>query len=644
MTYINQPSQLADLPAILMQALMQRQQRKQFDTSLATSQANRAEDNARRDRELAGQIQREQQQKLLQALFHSKDVMGSSEYAGQLKELTGVDLGPQAPNRVDMTRSPQGAATGLPPVMPGLMGGSMNLPTHTPWSELQLAANNLPSDYALKAQRSAAQRTIATNEAVAGASPEQLRAGENIPTKSQLDRSGRDAVSDYAKQALGLVQEQFFKNDTLDPKSQLSPDALANVAFNAFANQHRGDMTPEQIEGTRASFQQAAGEIDEARQKLQLSRDEVRLRRELMIADRDNPQVYVNYMQTLTNQANSIKTLIPDAALFMPPDEAKEAFPQAAAYIDEFNDVQNKIRVMQPQVEKLLKLSGTSGSGVTGSTPSPLDDSAYQASLKALRKKSPQEQSAFLQEQLGKTLTQDDYNKFSRDLKLATPARTDSAAKKDSVVAPAPTRSNAPKPVAQPDTLDTVIGPSELEIDSILGTPIPVQPPVNIMERLLTRPSNLEVPPAPIPAQPKLSAEATTPAKLPTVNINAKAPTAEQVAAAILQVETGGKYEAKGASGEGGGYQFMPATWKEWAGKYLGDSSAKMTRENQDKVAIARIKDLQAKGLNPREIALMWNGGDTKEKAGVNRFGVKYDTKAYADKVMSQLEALLRNP
>ena len=112
---------------------------------------------------------------------------------------------------------------------------------------------------------------------------------------------------------------------------------------------------------------------------------------------------------------------------------------------------------------------------------------------------------------------------------------------------------------------------------------------------------------------------------------------AQKIADAIKQVESGGNYNAKGASGENGAYQFMPATWKQWAKQYLGNANAPMSNENQDKVALAKINELLKQGRTPREIALIWNGGTPKEKKGVNSKGVAYDSGAYANKVMAQL-------
>lgn len=96
------------------------------------------------------------------------------------------------------------------------------------------------------------------------------------------------------------------------------------------------------------------------------------------------------------------------------------------------------------------------------------------------------------------------------------------------------------------------------------------------------------------------------------------------LAKAIRRAETGTStdpYNAKGASGEYGAYQFMPDTWKQWAGQYLQDASAEMSIENQNRVAYAKIKELKDQGLSPVEIASMWNSGDKMSYTGVRSDG-----------------------
>lgn len=114
---------------------------------------------------------------------------------------------------------------------------------------------------------------------------------------------------------------------------------------------------------------------------------------------------------------------------------------------------------------------------------------------------------------------------------------------------------------------------------------------------------------------------------------------ASNIASAIKTVESGGNYNAKGASGEFGAYQFMPSTWKQWAGEFLGNSNAQPTKQNQDFVAQSKINQLINAGYNAEEIALIWNGGTPQRKKGVNQYGVSYDSGAYANKVINQLKA-----
>jgi hypothetical protein len=104
---------------------------------------------------------------------------------------------------------------------------------------------------------------------------------------------------------------------------------------------------------------------------------------------------------------------------------------------------------------------------------------------------------------------------------------------------------------------------------------------------------------------------------------------------AIKQHESGGKTTALGASGEGGGYQFMPGTWKSWAGQYLGDENAPVTNANQNQVAYSKIKEWKDQGKTPAQIASLWNSGSDQweGKVGVNSQGVKYDVPSYVNNV-----------
>lgn len=118
-------------------------------------------------------------------------------------------------------------------------------------------------------------------------------------------------------------------------------------------------------------------------------------------------------------------------------------------------------------------------------------------------------------------------------------------------------------------------------------------------------------------------------------------PNVVAAAKALRQTETGDSkdpYTQKGQSGEFGAYQFMPATYKNYAQKYLGNADAPPTVENQNKIAYSFIKEKKDEGYNPAQIASMWNAGEGKPDAykegfsGTNAQGVHYDTPAYVAK------------
>lgn len=122
---------------------------------------------------------------------------------------------------------------------------------------------------------------------------------------------------------------------------------------------------------------------------------------------------------------------------------------------------------------------------------------------------------------------------------------------------------------------------------------------------------------------------------------------ADALADAIAQHESGGNFGAKGATGESGAFQFMPATWNIVSQQYAKangiNQSLPMTAANEDKVARWKIGQLLASGKTPREVALIWNGslGGSEEatvKSGTNSKGVKYDTGAYANSVLNILK------
>ena len=121
-------------------------------------------------------------------------------------------------------------------------------------------------------------------------------------------------------------------------------------------------------------------------------------------------------------------------------------------------------------------------------------------------------------------------------------------------------------------------------------------------------------------------------------------PTIVNLAKSIRQAETGGQsnpYSATGDNGTSkGGYQFQQDSWKQWAGKFLGNSNAPMSVENQNKVAYYRIKERKDAGLSPAQIASEWNSGNKdaylqnhKGTTIINGKKVNFDTPAYVARV-----------
>jgi hypothetical protein len=116
---------------------------------------------------------------------------------------------------------------------------------------------------------------------------------------------------------------------------------------------------------------------------------------------------------------------------------------------------------------------------------------------------------------------------------------------------------------------------------------------------------------------------------------------------AIRQVESGGNFGASGASGEHGGYQYTPETWSGVAKKYgINVPLEQATSSQQNEVTYKRIKEWKDAGHNVGQIASMWNAGEGRPNAyrenwrGVNKFGVVYDTPAYAQKVARAYQQL----
>jgi hypothetical protein len=101
-------------------------------------------------------------------------------------------------------------------------------------------------------------------------------------------------------------------------------------------------------------------------------------------------------------------------------------------------------------------------------------------------------------------------------------------------------------------------------------------------------------------------------------------------------------YGAKGGSGEFGAYQWMPGMYESQAKQY-GLDPADKSPEAQDKVAYSWVKSQKDAGLQPAEIAALWNSGSKnnwQNHAGVNSDGVAYDTPAYVKGVQAHYNNL----
>ncbi len=156
------------------------------------------------------------------------------------------------------------------------------------------------------------------------------------------------------------------------------------------------------------------------------------------------------------------------------------------------------------------------------------------------------------------------------------------------------------------------------------------------------------------PPQPVNPIQPTTPTTTTPTGLNASVPKGMDadvvlLAKAIRQHESGNRAVLPGEGAEVGGasrYQYTHGTWKEVAQKYLGNANAPMTLENENKATYLRLLDWKKKGYNPAQIASMWNAGEGRPDAykenwrGTNKWGVKYDTPAYVDKVYNTYKGL----
>jgi len=103
--------------------------------------------------------------------------------------------------------------------------------------------------------------------------------------------------------------------------------------------------------------------------------------------------------------------------------------------------------------------------------------------------------------------------------------------------------------------------------------------------------------------------------------------------AATAHVESHGDYSARNPSGAYGKYQIMPASWRGWAARYLGNANAKPTPANQEIVAGSKFRALYASlGSWPR-VAYWWLTG-SRRTYGWSSTATRYVTRvmtAYRD-------------
>jgi hypothetical protein len=82
--------------------------------------------------------------------------------------------------------------------------------------------------------------------------------------------------------------------------------------------------------------------------------------------------------------------------------------------------------------------------------------------------------------------------------------------------------------------------------------------------------------------------------------------------AATAHVESHGDYAARNPSGAYGKYQIMPASWRAWATRYLGNANAKPTPATQEIVAASKFRALYASLGSWRRVAYWWLTGSSR--------------------------------
>lgn len=94
-------------------------------------------------------------------------------------------------------------------------------------------------------------------------------------------------------------------------------------------------------------------------------------------------------------------------------------------------------------------------------------------------------------------------------------------------------------------------------------------------------------------------------------------PNLERFMAALGAVESHGRYDAVNAtSGALGKYQILPANWRAWARRYLGDPDAAPTPANQEHVARHKLTSLYVWLDDWGAVAHWWLTGDGEREPG----------------------------
>lgn len=122
------------------------------------------------------------------------------------------------------------------------------------------------------------------------------------------------------------------------------------------------------------------------------------------------------------------------------------------------------------------------------------------------------------------------------------------------------------------------------------------------------------------------------------------------LAKALRKVESGEDFAARGGSGEFGAYQYTAPTWASHAREAgVATPLEQASRADQNKVFYTWAKKQKDAGKNIGEIASMHNAGEGRPNAyiegntGTNKYGVQYDTAAYAKKVAEEYQAMKRS-